>query len=143
MDPPNWRRRVGYQPNYSVQTTDLAGAVSAERRQFLSQAFRVANSFASEQIKADYLQATDPDPLPNAFAFKPDADAEANRLVELWGRKRHLYRITTKLRAYRLGIGQTVTLTYPRYGLDAGKAAAIVGTRLDADRNESQLLLLV
>jgi hypothetical protein len=142
VNPPNWRRRVGYAPNFTVQTTDLAGAVSADRRQFLSQAYRVASA-SRDQTRYDYLQATDPDPLANAFVSLDDANAEAGRLLNLWGVKRALYWMTTKLKAYRLAIGSTVTLQYSRYGLNAGLPAVIVGTRLDADRNESSLLLLV
>lgn len=142
LSPPNWRRRVGYQPNYAVQTTDLAGAVTAERRQFLAQAFRVTAA-SREQVKSDYLRATDPDPLGNAFAFREDAEAEVRRLLDLWAARRALYRLTTKLKAYRLGIGRTVRVTDPRYGLAAGANAVIVGTRIDTERNESGLLLVV
>ena len=142
VNPPNWRRRVGYQPNYAVQTTDLAGAVTAERRQFLAQAFRVVSA-SREQVRSDYLRATDPDPLPNAFAFREDAEAEVRRLLDLWGARRGLYRLATKLRAYRLAVGRTVRVTYPRLGLDAGKLGVIVGTRIDTARNESGLLVLV
>lgn len=142
INPLIWRARIGYQPNYAVQATDIAGAVTTQRRQFLLQPFRISTA-SNEQRLSDFPQAKDPDPIGTTFALEEDANKESNRLMALFGVKRNLYRLSTKIKAYRRKIGETVTVQHTRYGLAAGKMGVIVGLGLDAARNESSVIVLI
>lgn len=142
LNPLVWRMRIGFAPNYAVQTTDLAGVVTAERRQFLSQEYRITTA-SREQNKFDYLQARDPDPLISAISNQADAEMEVTRQLGLFGVRRQLYQFTTKLKAYRRQLGETITLQHSRYGLAAGRAAVIVGLGLDTGINQSTVTCMV
>lgn len=142
INPLIWRGRVGYQPNYAVQATDIAGAVTTQRRQFLAQRFRISAA-SNEQLLSDFPQAKDPEPIGTTFALEEDANNESNRLMGLFGVKRNLYQLTTKLKAYRRKIGETGTVQHARYGLAAGKQAVVVGLGLDTSRNESTVAVLI
>ncbi len=143
VNPPNWRRRVEYQRNWTVQETDLAATVTAARRGFLAEHARIAPPAVDSSIQITYRQATDPPPLPGLFAASADAGAEAARLLALYGVPRMAFAVLVKLVGFRREIGETVEIVYPRHGLDNGAAAYVLGHRLDADRNEAVLTVFV
>ncbi len=142
IEPPNYRRRVGYQRLGIVQATDLAAGVTAARRQFLAEDQRLG--IASDvAVQIDYRQATDPPPAPGTMAAQAAADTEAARLLALFKVPRGLFRVTVKALGYSLEVGRTITLKYPRHGLDNGKPAYVLGQAIDAERNETALTVFV
>lgn len=142
VSPPNWRRRVAWGRNWTVQATDLAGGVTAARRAFLAEAVRVSIA-ADTSVRIKHLLASDPDPVPALFVEESAAAAEATRLLNLHGADRHLYVARLKFIGSRLEFGDVVEIMYPRYGLDAGVLAAVVGIRMDTKKREIELDLFV
>jgi len=142
INPPNWRRRVEYQRNWTVQTSDLAGSVTAARRAFLAEVARVSTAFDTA-VSLRYLTATDPPPVPGLYQNQADADAEAGRLLSLFKTERQLFRVTVKLIGYLIEPGATVKITWPRHGLANGVHARVIGSRIDGDRNETVLTVFV
>ncbi len=139
--PPNWRRRVGYQRNWTVQRgEDLAGAVTAARRQFLAEEFRAVAS-ADVAVKTHYALATDPAPVPALFDVEADATAEASRLLALYSTERQLFAAKVKAIGHLVDLGVVVSVTWPRFGLEVAKAMRVVGIREDCDRGEVTLLV--
>lgn len=131
---PAWRQRVGYERNWTVQTGDqLAGSVSEERKAFLAEEVRLAVA-DDETVKTKFLLALDPEPLPTLLADKSAAEVEANKLLDLYGRRREMYRVTVKTQPYRLELGDQVALDYTRFGL-AARLFRIVGLEERADVN--------
>jgi len=111
--PPRWKQRVGYQKNWSVQSSDIAAAVTAARRQFLVAEFRSVFS-ASGTILSDYALATDPDPLPSLWNDSTYAQAESARLLSLLGTGRTTVRVRLNEIGHLVRLGDTVSLTFPR-----------------------------
>lgn len=138
--PPNYRRRVVYQRNWTVQRgEDLAGSVTADRRNFLTQETRLSTAIdASVQIK--YLQATDPDPLPSLFDNQSDAAAEAARLLALYKVERQLLSIRIKTTGHILDQGANVIISWPRFAINR-KAFRVVGIREECDKGDVILTL--
>lgn len=134
INPPNWRRKVGYQKNWTVQTSDIAGAVTTDRRAFLAEEYRIGE-YQDETITTRHPLATDPDLVQALFSDKEDADAEAERLVNLYGAQRSMYRVELKTKPFLLDIGQGISLTYPRWDLRDGKQFRIVSIDDDAVSN--------
>jgi hypothetical protein len=138
---PRWRQRVGYQRNWTVQRgEDLAGIVTDERRQFLTEAFRVIST-SDFSIKVRHQEASDPAPLISLYDNETDAQRLADYLHDLYGVDRRVFRMTVKRLGYLLDLNSFVHVTWPRYGLDNGKKLAVVGIREDADRDETVLRL--
>lgn len=123
LSPPPWRFRVAYARNETVQT-DLDGSnVSAERRAFCAEPFRLATSDATlgASIKSDHPFAQDPAPIESYFVNQSDAQTEADRLQTLFRASRALYRVTLGLQPYNLDVGDVIELQRNRYDLAAGR----------------------
>lgn len=131
---PTWRQRVGYEKNWTVQSSDsLAGAVTEERKAFLAEEHRLAVA-TDETIRQAFLLASDPEPVPTLLKDKPAAEAEAARLLDLYGERREMYRVTVKTQPYSLELGDQVAVDYTRFGL-GGRLFRVVGLEERADIN--------
>lgn len=138
--PPNWRRRVGYQRNWTVQSGEaLAGVVTADRRNFLKEEQRIAYA-VNASVQTRYLQATDPDPVRGLFDASTDAQNEANRLLSLYQVDRQYISVRLKTIGFLGDLRRSILLTWPRYSI-TNKAFLIVGRRFDCDKNEVTLTL--
>lgn len=138
INPPPWRFRVGYQRNYTVQT-DIAGSVSAARVGFLAEQYRTADA-SSQAVKTDHPFAQDPDPVEGYFANQSDALAEATRLLNLYRRSAALYRILLDRQGFTTNLGETVSVTYPRWDLTLGRLMRIVQIAEDGKANTVELM---
>jgi hypothetical protein len=131
---PVWRQRVGYERNWSVQTSDaLAGSVTEARKGFLAEEMRLAVA-TDEAVKTKFLLALDPEPLPTLLADQAAAQSEANRLLALYGQRRDMYRVTVKTQPYKLELGDQIALDYTRFGL-VNRLFRVVGLEERADVN--------
>jgi hypothetical protein len=138
LTPPPWRQRVAYQRSWTVQT-DLAGAVSADRKAFVSESFRLSEA-SSDAIRGDHPFAQDPDPIEAYFANEADAQAEAARRLVLYGSARALYRATLPPRALQHNLGETIVITYPRWDLSTGRLLTIVEMTDDGKSNTVEVV---
>ena len=140
LSPPNWRRQVGYQKNYTPQT-DIAGSVADDHRAFIVEQYRISVSSDSSVLN-NFTLATDPPFVKGLYAQKADADTEASRLLTLYKGKHHLFRIEMAF-PFKLNINDVIKITYPRFGLDNGKLGRIVALEDDADNYTSTIEVFV
>lgn len=136
--PPTWRHRVGYERNWTVQETDLAGSVSTTDRAFLSQEYRYGSAQDSG-IKASFLLAQDAEPRRSYFDLKADADAEALRLLALYAVPRSFYSFVVKTQPFTANIGDVVMGIYPRFELKLGASMRVLSVRDDAPNDQITL----
>jgi hypothetical protein len=122
--PAVWRWRVAYQRSWTTQD-DLAGGVTAARKSFVADQFRLAEA-ASTAIKVDHPLAIDAQPIESFFATKVAAQAEATRLLALYGTTRKLYRIPLGRRALLLKLGNVISITFPRWDLSVGRLVTVL-----------------
>lgn len=139
IDPPPWRWRVAWGRNWTVQTTDIAGGVTAARIAFLKDAVRLAEA-SDTVILTDHPRAQDPAPVEAEFAQQSDAQDEADRQLALYRVARSLYRVTVKVAPFFHEIGQVISLTYPRWDLVDGRLLTIVALVQDADENSVEIV---
>lgn len=137
--PPPWRRRVRYARNWTTQTTDLAGIVTADRRAWLAEGYRTAEA-AAPSVASDHPLAQDPDPVESYFADEADAQAEAARLLALYRVPRSLYRISLAQALLDRDIGEVISVTFPRWDLTGGRLLAVVEIKIDAGANTTEIL---
>ena len=137
IDPPPYRFRVAYERVWSEQT-DFAGSVSSDRRSYLGQAVRLAEA-ADATIRADHPLAQDPAQVESYFTAQADAQAEANRLLALYGTPRALYRIVLKAQPFAIELGRVIHVTYDRWDLGAGKLLLVVALSEDSEENSVEI----
>lgn len=122
--PPPWRWRVAYGRNYTV-FTDFAGSVDNTTRVFYAEPYRLIEA-ADDDILDDYPLAKDPPPVEAYYLDLGQAEAEAERLLALYSSGYRLFRFTVPRTALTLKIGDEINVTWPRYGLEAGRNLRIV-----------------
>ena len=137
---PRYRQRIGYQRRWTVQTEDLAGAVTDERRQFLAEPQSVVTALDTA-IRVRHPEAVDPEPLPSFYDQSANAQTLADTLLALHKVDRRVFSIRVKRLGYQLDLGQVVSVTYARLGQASGNRFVIVGIREEADRDEQTLTL--
>lgn len=148
VDPPPKRVRVPYERNWTVQTDLIpeVGVTDPARVAYLASPYRLASTPESAMaiIVADHPRAQDPGPIEAFFALKADAEAEEERLRDLYsGATRSLYRGKVKSRQFLHVPGQTIFVAYPRFELDDGVFGKIVEVKDDAERNETEVVFFV
>ena len=137
---PVHRIRLGYQPNWTVQVEfQLQGGATAGRRAFTARDFRHVTALDGSVLTKHPL-AGDLE-VKTLLDGSADAGTEASRLLDLYKADRDLFRVRVKTQPFALELANTVRLSYPRYGLDAGKDFRVVGLVEDAAINEIELTL--
>lgn len=131
-NPPPWRWRVPYALNWTVQTTGLAGSVSAARVAFLAEPNRLAEA-SSAAIQADHPNAADSDPIEAYFVNQADAQAEADRRIALFKVTRAIYAMRVSRQALLRDMGDVIKTTHPRHDLTFGRLMTVVETDIDID----------
>lgn len=140
---PTWKVSVLWKKFYTVQQDgDIAGSVTIARRGELAQEYRTAavtdSDTQSIYPNARELQRT------TALTAESDAQAEASRLLNLFKIQRRTYTATVRWEselATTIDIGQVVSITFPRFGLQAGKLLLITGLTLDLRSKRAELSL--
>lgn len=125
VEPIVWRARVGYQKNYTVMT-DVAAGVTAARRTFAAEAQRISLK-EDTATQSRHRLAKEYGPTGALFAQSADGDAEALRRIALWKQELGIYAVNTCGRALLRDLGDEITITYNRFGFDAGKQVVILG----------------
>jgi hypothetical protein len=133
--------QVGYQRNYTVQTTDIAPTVTDARRQFLSGEFRYATGFSAD-VLTQYRFLNTPPPLPTILLAAGDAQTVADSLIALWSVRRRLYDTQAVIDVLQRDIGDVVTITYPMDDMAGGKLGVVIGRSLVASGRAASLLIL-
>ena len=137
---PIWRQKVGYRRFWTpLDASGVAGSVAMEDRQDLAETYRLAES-SDSTVQIIHPLAGE-EQADGTYVAKEDAQAEADRLLTLYGQDRQSYVVRVKAQPFTLDLGQTVTVIYPRHGLDAGKTFLVVGMAEDSAVNEVELTL--
>lgn len=123
--------------NYSPHSdSELSTSVTPAMRAELQTAMTIvrvgAPLLGAEAISAAYVQAVNAPARDTLLQRAEDLQAEANRIATLWRQVRKFYQLAAVLDAStadQLEPGQTVRLTWPRYGLESGRNLLVVGVR--------------
>lgn len=128
-DAPNLTRRMAYRPNAqalaaSDLVTDVVDVPQA-RRDELTGLFR-AQVYGGGVLHQHYRRADAADPVLSLFWDAADAQSEIDRVVGMYRQQRFFYQVTVRGdQSLAPQPGQVGRLTYPRYGLEEGKAVLI------------------
>ncbi len=131
VSPPVKRVRVGYNTNYTIQTSDLnAASATAAQLQFAGLSSEIATAFTASVALA-YNRPNDPPVIASALLDGADAQTVANDLNALFGVRRRLYDVTVPVSVGRnRHLGDVVLLKYPLDDLDPGRLGQIVRKRI-------------
>lgn len=137
---PAWRISVGYAPAWVVQDeSELAAGTTATDRSFVSNEYRYL-TYEDRGVRGRNSQSLDKVFKTN-LASQTDAQTLLNRLVNIYGQQRQVFRVTIYRALFKLYLGDTVKLIYNRHNLQGGKNFIVVGVSEDAETGASVLEL--
>ena len=128
---PNLTRRMAYRPNAAPMeagefVTDLVD-VPMQRRQELMGLYR-GLVYSARPLAARYAAAERRPPFISLFWHAQDAQSEIDRICGLYAVERNFYRWSIAGQpSLALVPGQIVRVSYPRYGLAAGRNLLVAG----------------
>lgn len=139
---PAWRVLLKHSKIWNTQPTDLAGAVTADRRAYLANEYRteVASDAA---IKTQWLMSGEAE-VATLLTSAADASTEAARLLALYKARRDVFDVPVPMEfiaANNLNIMDLVSLVCPRFGMSAGRLFRVIGKRVELGKNQAILTL--
>ena len=121
--------KIGYNKNYTVQTT-LAGNVTPMAVTMFSEEW-YTSSVLDSTVQADYKLESTPIQQDTCLLAKTDADALALSINNYFKVPRTVYSFVAKASLFSLKLGQAVTLTHNRFGLNNGKSGQVISLSPD------------
>jgi len=121
--------KVNYVKNWTVQTGLLTGIPAEHKKMYSSEYASVTAEDVT--VKADYALDTEPVAVNTLLLKEADAINEATRLLSIFRNPIVVVSFTGHARLAELTLGQAVTITYPRFGFDAGVTGQVVGLSID------------
>lgn len=129
---PGLTRQLGARRNERILTdTDLVTdevAVTLRLRRKLARQHRFVLTYGGP-LAPGYDHADTAPPIGTRLVKREDGQAEIERVGEIYSRSRSFYGPVRVAGRSDIEIGQVLTTTYPRFGLDAGRALLVVGIR--------------
>lgn len=121
--------RLNFCKNWTVQTT-LDTGIPSEHKDLFAQEWLTTVVRDSGTATAYRLYA-EPEEVPIMLLKRSDAEAEAQRRLNLWKTQRNVYSFRGFAHLLRLELGQQVLLKSKRFGLSEGKRGIVVGINSD------------
>lgn len=116
--------KIAYAKNYTIQNGLLSNIPRSHKESFETE--WLTTTATNPTVATNYKLEIDVPEKPTYLISTADAAVEAARLKDYFSVQRTVYRFTGSLKLFSLILGQTVTLTHPRYGLSAGKAGQVI-----------------
>lgn len=138
---PAWRVRLGYGRKWTVMgPADFAGSTTAAFRDSRSReyTYRVEKDTAVQDLHA-MARAIKKGSLIDSSA---DAATEAARQFAILSTAR-IFEVRAARSQFQMAPGQTITITHPRFGFDAGKEAVVLGITENSLTRETTLRVVV
>lgn len=140
---PAWKITVNYKKMWTVQSEDsLALALTDAEKALYSREYRHTVK-ENTAILDQFPEAVELE-FNTLLTEKRDAEDLADRLMTLYGVKREMFSLVANYDVTvneAIDLGDTVTVTHPRYGLENGKDFVITGIRYNAKKYEIELEL--
>lgn len=124
--------KLAYCKNWSVQE-GLDTRIPSSHKVLYTQEWLMTVA-RDNTVKSDYRIDGEPEQEETLFLTEAHASAETTRLLNLFKTPRYIVNFKATARLFQLQLGHAVTLTYPRFGMDAGKSGMVIGLSPDWDR---------
>lgn len=145
LDPPTWRWRIGWQHNFTVQTSGsgLHPQASADRQSLIAESDRGAVWFDTT-VKSQWRVPNDPALISTALANQADAVGIAHWHGSVWGKRRHLWAVDVPQSvALAVDLGDAVSLQAPVPGAKSAVPGIVVSEHVTSSGNTTTLTILV
>lgn len=133
--------QLGFCHNWEDQD-NLQTAIPAEHKELFAKPW-LTETVEDAAVKALYRLTALPPQQDTYLLRRVDATPEAQRRLDLWKVPRRVYEFEGYAALLKLQLGDTVTLTNPRYGLQNGKVGVVVTRSPNWDNSYVKLGVLI
>lgn len=133
--------KLGYAKNWTVQNNLLTGI--PEQHKVLYSTEWLESVSVDVVAKASYEVTTEPALESSYLIDKAQADAIALKKLQLFKSQRKIYRMTCTAKFLNVQVGDAVTLTTSRFGLNNGSLGLVVSTKPNWLRGNIEIGVLV
>jgi hypothetical protein len=134
--------RLAGERNWTPQTSGLAGSLTDAQPQMFGDEYIYFTS-SDATVLANYGQSATPAAVETLLIVEADLTAESLRRLALWKVPHTVYGFDGFPECFAYEIGETRTLTFPRFGMSAGVPALIVGIQHDWVKCRARIEVLV
>ena len=122
---------LGYQRAWTVQSgTEIAGAATAEHRQFVGQEYRQVTAHSSH-IKGAHQTSRPTALIESVLTDRSHAQSEVNKRLVFYSLGRSMFQVAVKNAMFQVEIGMVVTILLDRFGMDSGRNFVVVSVSED------------
>ncbi len=129
---------LGWKRCWTTQTSGLAGSVSEATKAILGDDYQSITK-ANAAVLTKYLLADKPDRVGTLLVVQAEADAEAQRRVDLRNVVRKIFTLDAFSVPFQVDLGQVVQLTHPRFGFAGGPLGVVTGIEEQPTKNRVKL----
>lgn len=115
---------LGFARNWTVQSGLLSGIPQLHKDLFAKDWLTSNKNDAT--VQSNYKLSAAPVMQQTMLLTRADADAEAQRQLDLWKVPRTTFEFNGLANLFTLELGQSITVYHPRYGMSAGKTGTII-----------------
>lgn len=133
--------KLAYAKNYTVQQNLLTDIPSQHKSSFETEWLTVI--IANSSIKNNYKLDEIPGEKQTALISYSDAYQECQRLTNYFDEQRVVYSFTGGPKLLSLVLGQGVTITHPRFGLNSGKSGQVIRLAPNWTKQEVEVEVIV
>ena len=121
--------KLGYCRAWTVQN-NLETGIPPEHKDLYAQEWLTVTA-RDPAVASAYRLHAEPEQVETLLLTETDAQAEADRRLDLWKVQRTVYQVKGFASCLLLELGQAVTLYGDRFGLESGKAGTVIALQLD------------
>lgn len=133
--------KLSYCKNWTVQSSGLAAGVAQQSIVIFARDGYFVNS-KDDTVLSNYSQSAEPPPREVLLIEKAAAQKECDRLLEFYKTPRFIYSATYYSHLLTVELGDTINVTYPRFGL-TNKTGTIVEINRDWLKGRVTLGILI
>lgn len=133
--------KLGFAKNWTVQE-NLETGIPADHKEIYKQEWRTVTS-EDAAVKAAYKIESEPKQIDTMLIRESDATAEADRLLNIYKVPRFVFSFVARAKFLDTNLGDTVTLTHPRFNLENGKTGVVIGLSTSWQNSRVRMEVLV
>ena len=133
--------KIGYAKNWLVQQ-NLTTSIPAQHKNLFEEEW-LTTTVTDSSVASLYSQAAEPVMIETPLILTSEAVTEATRRNNFTKVARTFYSFTGTSSLLSLKLGQPVTVTYNRFGLDAGKSGQVTRLQPDFYKGTVQIEVLI
>jgi len=121
--------KIGFGRNWTIQEEIDTGIPQSSKDSFAKEWRTVTDEDST--TKTNYRLDAEPEQIDTFLVKESDASAEATRRLTLFKTQRHIISFSGRPNLIELQLGDSVTITHPRFGLSGGKTGMVVGMSIN------------